>query len=139
MRLTDPPATRPPAAYLLHHPERPEADDDHRRAMRGFAARLGVPDPTFYIDSLPRRDGDRPEFARLVQAFMDDAHRLLLIPGPWVLACSQARVRLAVQMLTAAGCRRILMLPKPLPPRWRTAPRPTDTAPGWAPSGRFLP
>ncbi|WP_354637599.1 recombinase family protein [Kitasatospora camelliae] len=110
------PASLPPAAYLRWLRPEEAARHGQREALRRFAARLGVPAPVFYEDhTSPGADATRcpPAFEALVHAVMGGSHRLLLIPGPWVFSGGEARVRLAVRVLTAAGCGRILMLPAP--------------------------
>ncbi|MDQ0312488.1 hypothetical protein J2S46_007044 [Kitasatospora herbaricolor] len=111
-----------PAAYLRRHSSPgATAVDVHRETLRRFAARLGLPAPALYLDDLTPARGPRPrpQFEALVHAVMDGSHRVLLIPGPWVFSSEERRVRLAYQVLIAAGCRRILILPTPLATVWR--------------------
>ncbi|MFG2333177.1 hypothetical protein ACGFMM_26625 [Streptomyces sp. NPDC048604] len=128
------PDALPPAAYLRCPLGAAAALHGRREALRRFAARLGVPTPVFYEDYLdPGADPDRtpPRFEALTRAVLDGSHRLLLLPGPWALAGTEARVRAAIRLLTAAGCGRILMLPPPVRPvhgRGRN-----DAGPAWAP------
>ncbi|GAA2800162.1 hypothetical protein GCM10010441_26300 [Kitasatospora paracochleata] len=111
----DAPIVLPPAAYLRRRLDG-SAVRGQREALRRFAARLGVPTPVFYEDrTSPGADAIRcpPQFKALVHAVLDGSHRLLLIPGPWVFSGGEVRARLAVHVLHAAGCGRILVLPAP--------------------------
>ncbi|GAA2800291.1 hypothetical protein GCM10010441_26460 [Kitasatospora paracochleata] len=113
------PVTLQPAAYLRCHHGNAAALPHQREALRRLAVRLAVPAPVFYEDRI-RPDTDPalspPRFEDLTRAIMDGAHRLLFVPGPWTLAGSEARIRIAVRLLTAAGCARIITLPAALRP-----------------------
>ncbi|MFE9424805.1 recombinase family protein [Kitasatospora sp. NPDC006697] len=111
-----------PAAYLRAIPARPGAADLQREALRHFAAQLGLPVPAYFLDDgLPPAAGlpPQPGFEALVRSVLDGTHRMLLIPGPWVLAAGEGRVQVAMRLLTAAGCTRILALPGQRPARPR--------------------
>ncbi|MFE0464616.1 recombinase family protein [Kitasatospora sp. NPDC058965] len=104
----------PPAAYLCHPVGAAAALRDQREALEHFAHRLGLPGPVFYVDRGrpgPGPAADRPRLQALVHAAQAGSHRLLLIPGPWVLADCEAELRACVRRLTGAGCERILRLP----------------------------
>ncbi|MDH6131550.1 hypothetical protein P3T37_000919 [Kitasatospora sp. MAA4] len=100
-----------PAAYLRIFPQNSGAVEHQSEAMRRFAARLGVPAPTFYIDNGYPSTGSRPAFERLARAVLEGSHRLVMVPGQWVFSADDARAGLAIRMLSAAGCRRIVQLP----------------------------
>ncbi|MGV9268173.1 hypothetical protein ACWDRR_26310 [Kitasatospora sp. NPDC003701] len=129
-----------PAAYLCGHPHSPMALNGQREALTRFAAHLGLPAPVVYLDHAhPSSWGHRarPQFEALVRAVMEGTHRLLLIPGPWVFSVDEQRVRLSVRVLTAAGCARILVLPRSFPPvRPGPPPPPADGPPGRIPRPR---
>ncbi|MGV9266070.1 hypothetical protein ACWDRR_15575 [Kitasatospora sp. NPDC003701] len=132
MRAPDISPVPRPAAYLCSPPQNPTAARD-REALTRFAARLGLPAPVFYLDrARPSSWGHRarPRFEELVLAVIDGTHRLLLIPGPWVLSSDEYRVRLSIRVLTAAGCTRILMPPRHATPTgWDQPPASGDRPP----------
>ncbi|GGV40611.1 hypothetical protein GCM10010495_67590 [Kitasatospora herbaricolor] len=107
------PLRLPPAAYLRYYPHNRSAVDRHREALDRFARRLGLPSPAVYLDNGRSSTGPRPGFEQLARAVLDGVHRVLIVPGPWVFSVDDAKARLAVRLLTAAGCHRILMLPPP--------------------------
>ncbi|WP_406002454.1 hypothetical protein [Streptomyces sp. NBC_00829] len=106
-------AILPPAAYLRYHPHNSHAVERHHQALRCFAARLGLPAPTLYLDNDYPSSGTPPHLGQLVRAVMNGSHRVLLVPGPWVFSSDDARARLVIRVLTQAGCRRVLTLPAP--------------------------
>ncbi|WP_329500210.1 recombinase family protein [Kitasatospora herbaricolor] len=108
-----PPASLHPAAYLRYYPHNSSAVDRHCEALHGFTRRLGLPSPAVYLDNGRCSTGPRPGFEQLARAVLDGVHRVLIVPGPWVFSVDDAKARLAVRLLTAAGCRRILTLPAP--------------------------
>ncbi|MEV6583407.1 recombinase family protein [Streptomyces sp. NPDC051582] len=101
-----------PAAYLRCYPRDPAGMRAHHEVMHRFAARLGMPAPVVYVDDGVPCTGLRPQFEQLTRAVAAGRHRVLLVPGPWVFSPDDARARTALRMLTAAGCRRILQLPR---------------------------
>ncbi|MCX5208312.1 recombinase family protein [Kitasatospora sp. NBC_00240] len=121
MHTSDPFAPLQPAAYLRRPLHGPTSLETQRDTLRRFAACLGMPAPALYLDNLPPADSrrPRPQFEALVHAMKDGSHHVLLIPGSWVFSSDEYRARLAHQVLTAAGCRRILTLPTPLATIWR--------------------
>ncbi|MFE2728893.1 hypothetical protein [Kitasatospora sp. NPDC059327] len=126
MRASDLTPILQPAAYLCSHPQNPKKAAGDREALKHFAARLGLPAPVFYLDHAhpsARGHRSRPQFETLVRAVIDGTHRLLLIPGPWVFSGDEGRVRLSLRVLNAAGCTRVLALPKQpaFVPQQRTA------------------
>ncbi|GAA1939038.1 recombinase family protein [Kitasatospora viridis] len=126
-----------PAAYLRCRAAQPGALEGQRAALRNFAVRLGVPAPVFYEDHTgPDRTAGRcpPRFEALVHEVLAGSHRLLLVPGFWVLAGTEERLRLTLRLLSAAGCGRILALPTPVaPPPLLHQGVAQGPRPGWAP------
>ncbi|MED7952285.1 hypothetical protein PUR61_18390 [Streptomyces sp. BE20] len=142
MRVSDTSPTLRPAAYLCSPPQNPRAATGDREALTHFAARLGLPTPVFYLDDVhPSSWGhrSRPQFETLVRAVIDGTHRLLLIPGPWVFSADEGRIRLSLRVLTAAGCTRVLTLPKQPAPVPREHPATAGARPGRVPGQRRPP
>ncbi|MCX4682863.1 hypothetical protein OG401_00810 [Kitasatospora purpeofusca] len=142
MRVSDNSPTLRPAAYLCRPPRNPRTAYGDCEALRHFAARLGLPAPVFYLDDVhPSSWGhrSRPQFETLVRAVIDGTHRLLLIPGPWVFSGDESRIRLSLRVLTAAGCTRVLALPKHPAPAQREHPATVGERPGRVPGQRRPP
>ncbi|MGV9271080.1 hypothetical protein ACWDRR_41325 [Kitasatospora sp. NPDC003701] len=142
MRAPDISPALQPAAYLCSHPQNPRKATGDREALRHFAARLGLPAPVFYLDHAhPSSWGhrSRPQFETLVRAVIDGTHRLLLIPGPWVFSGDDGRVRLSLRVLTAAGCTRVLALPRQVALAPREHPATAGECPGRVPGPRRPP
>ncbi|WP_329611592.1 recombinase family protein [Kitasatospora herbaricolor] len=105
--------TLPPAAYLRYDPDDLAGLAGRLNALRAFAARLGLPDPVFYLDHGSASHDPRPYLHQFARAARRGSHHLLLVPGPWVFSQDDTQARLTVRRLVAIGGIRILQLPPP--------------------------
>lgn len=108
---TDSPVTLPPAAYLRYDPDDLAGLAGRLDGVRAFAARLGLPDPVFYLDHNRAAHDPRPYLHQFARAARRGSHHLLLVPGLWVFSPDDTRARLTVRRLMAIGGVRILQLP----------------------------
>ncbi|MEV4615474.1 hypothetical protein AB0K43_23225 [Kitasatospora sp. NPDC049258] len=60
-------ATPPPAGYLRYYPYSCSELKRHCEALRGFAARLGLPAPALYLDNGYPSTAPRPGLRRLAR------------------------------------------------------------------------
>ncbi len=116
MRFPDTDSTLRPAAYLRYSPRNTLAADQHREALRAFAARRGLRTPALYLDNGCPPHGVPPRQEQLLRAVVAGSHRLLIVPGPWVFSSDETRTNLTIRLITAAGCRIVLL---PTPPEYR--------------------
>ncbi len=101
-----------PAAYLRCYPYDPRNMAARREAVRRFANRLGLRPPLIYLDNGCTSADPRPQLDELASSIAAGLHQVLLVPSPWVFSIDDLRARRTMQMLTLAGCRRILCLPR---------------------------
>ncbi|MDQ0313383.1 hypothetical protein J2S46_008036 [Kitasatospora herbaricolor] len=105
--------TLPPAAYLRYDPNDLAGLAGRLDALRAFAARLGLPDPVFYLDHGSASHDPRPYLHQFARGARRGSHHLLLIPGLWVFSPDDTQARLTARRLTTIGGVRILQLPPP--------------------------
>ncbi|WP_406002453.1 hypothetical protein [Streptomyces sp. NBC_00829] len=98
------------AAYLRCYPYDQWGMTHHQHALKAYARHLDLPAPVLYFDN--GRRAHRPEYERLLRAVAAGRHRIVLIPGPWVLDLHDAPAQARLQQLTDHSCH-IIELPRP--------------------------
>jgi hypothetical protein len=126
-------AALPPAAYLRYDPDDLAGLAGRLNALRAFAARLGLPDPVFYLDHGSTSHAPRPYLHQFARAARRGTHHLLLVPGLWVFSPDDTQARLTVRHLIVIGGVRVLQLPPPATRRTTSSPATHDGVRGPCP------
>lgn len=113
MAASQQPRTCCPAIYLRCFPLDPGGMGDTRDALRRFAVRLGLPSPVVYLDNGRPSTARRPMLEELTRSVLEGKHAIVLVPGLWVFSTDDTVARRTVNMLSAAGCLRLFVLPLP--------------------------
>ncbi|MFC9331774.1 hypothetical protein [Kitasatospora sp. NPDC057015] len=107
-RSTSMPGT---AAYLRCYPYDVWQMDFHRQGLCTWAARLGLPEPTVFLDNGCMSHDPLPLLQRLVVAVTTGIYQVVLVPGNFVFSLHDDAAQQIARRITAHGCR-LLELPR---------------------------
>lgn len=118
--------TRPrvAAVYLRCFPHDVWQMAAHRELLEEYAAWLGLPTPSLFLDNGVPSRGDAAQRHRLLASVRAGFVQVVLIPGRWVLGLDAATAQRAADELTAAGCTLL-----ELPPQWNRPARTRQLVP----------